>query len=568
MLGLLQTGSLPFASDFAVIIITAVLLSYIARLTGQPTIVAYIFTGLVLGPVFLDVVSQSELVVLMSELGLGFLLFLIGMKMRIDDIREILRPIVNIAIWQTVLQTALAFVVAFALGFTLLETTIIALATVFGATPIIVKLLSDKDELATLPGKIDVGVLIIQDIYLVILLAVLSADSLSNPQEIAVSVGTILLLMSGIGIVSYLSARYLLPSLFKAVADDRRAFFIVGIAWAFVFILGTEQLDLSLEVGAFLAGLSLAQVPYTSELTERIRPITDFFMVVFFTSIGLQLAADNLLAYWVEALIASAALMIGNFLIIFYLIDRERFTPETSFIGSLNMAQVSEFSLVVGALAVTQGFIDASILGYLSLMAIVTMSLSTYLINYNYEIYERVKPYLARFESEEKRDVDLHVYQDHAVVVGYDEIIRAALPTLQEHFGDVVVVDRNPAHAEIHQSADYEYIYGDFKHGEIRSGAGLKRAAFVLSSTVESDINQIVLEEVGDQTVVFAEAESVTDAANLYDRGAHYVILSTALTSEKLADHLHRYFNDPAEFWSVVDSDIGHLRWIRGEFDG
>ncbi|WP_226042569.1 cation:proton antiporter [Natrinema sp. DC36] len=568
MIGLLQTGSLPFATDFAVIIITAVLLSYLARLTGQPTIVAYIFTGLVLGPVFLDVVSQSELVVLMSELGLGFLLFLIGMKMRIDDIREILRPIINIAIWQTILQTALAFVVAFALGFTLLETTVIALATVFGATPIIVKLLSDKDELATLPGKIDVGVLIIQDIYLVILLAVLSAESLSNPQEIAVSVGTILLLMGGVGIISYLSARYLLPSLFRAVAEDRRAFFIVGIAWAFVFILGTEQLNLSLEVGAFLAGLSLAQVPYTSELTERVRPITDFFMVVFFTSIGLQLAADSLLAYWVEALIASAALMVGNFLIIFYLIDREQFTPETSFIGSLNMAQVSEFSLVVGALAVTRGFIDASILGYLSLMAIVTMSLSTYLINYNYQIYERVKPYLARFESEEKRDVDLHVYQDHAVVVGYDEIIRTALPLLQEHFGDVVVVDRNPAHAEVHQSADYEYIYGDFKHGEIRSGAGLKRAAFVLSSTVEPDINRILLEEIGDDTVVFAEAESTEDAADLYDRGAHYVILSTALTSEKLTDHLRLYFNESEEFWAVVDSDIGHLRWIRGEFDG
>ncbi|WP_226043006.1 cation:proton antiporter [Natrinema sp. DC36] len=568
MIGLLQTSSLPFATDFAIIIITAVLLSYLARLTGQPTIVAYIFTGLVLGPVFLDVVTQSELVVLMSELGLGFLLFLIGMKMRIDDIREILRPIVNIAIWQTVLQTALAFVVAYVLGFTLLETTIIALATVFGATPIIVKLLSDKDELATLPGKIDVGVLIIQDIYLVILLAVLSAESLSNPQEIAVSIGTILILMTGIGIVSYLSARYLLPTLFRAVADDRRAFFIVGIAWAFVFIIGTEQLNLSLEVGAFLAGLSLAQVPYTSELTERIRPITDFFMVVFFTSIGLQLAADNLLAYWVEALIASASLMVGNFLIIFYLIDREQFTPETSFIGSLNMAQVSEFSLVVGALAVTRGFIDESILGYLSLMAIVTMSLSTYLINYNYEIYDRVKPYLARFESEKKRDVDLHVYRDHAVVVGYDEIIRAALPLLQENFRDVVVVDRNPTHAEIHQSADYEYIYGDFKHGEIRSGAGLKRAAFVLSSTVEPDINRILLNEVGDETVVFAEAESTEDAADLYDRGAQYVILSTALTSEKLVDHLRRYFNEPEEFWSVVDSDIGHLHWIRGEYDG
>jgi len=171
-----MVDAVTIAADFALIIVTAVTLSYIARLTGQPAIVAYIFTGLVLGPVFLDVVTEQGLIELMAELGLGFLLFLLGLKMRIDDIREILRPIINIAIWQTILQTALAFAIAYVLGFTLVQTTIIALATVFGATPIIVKLLGDKDELTSLPGKIDVGVLILQDIYLVVLLAVLGAE--------------------------------------------------------------------------------------------------------------------------------------------------------------------------------------------------------------------------------------------------------------------------------------------------------------------------------------------------------------------------------------------------------
>lgn len=559
-------GTFTFAAEFALIILTALGLSYAARLTGQPTIVAYIGTGLVLGPVFLNVVPQTELVDLMAELGLGFLLFLIGIKMRIDDIRAILRPIIHIAIWQTILQTALAFVVAYLLGFTLLETTIIALATVFGATPVIVKLLTDNDELATLPGKIDVGVLILQDIYLVVLLALFSAESLQTPTEILTSIGTIFVLMGAIGIFSYLSARYLLPNLFRLVADDREAFFVVGIAWAFLFIVISEQLDLSLEVGAFLAGLSLAQVPYSSELTERIRPITDFFMLVFFTSIGLQLAAENLLAYWVEALVASAALMIGNFLIIFFLIDHEGFAPETSFIGSLNMAQVSEFSLVVGSLAIARGFIDAAILGYLSVMAIVTMSLSTYLINYNYQIYEHVKPYLARFESEEKRDVELKVYRDHAVVIGYDEIIQNALPLLQDRFGDVVVVDRNPAHTDVHRKAEYEYIYGDFKHGELRKAAGLNRAAFVLSSSVERDINRTLLKETGEETITFVEAASVDDATALYDQGADYVIMSTALTGEKIAAYLRTYFTAPETFWATIERDITHLN--RGEQDG
>ncbi|MEM4782388.1 MAG: cation:proton antiporter, partial [Halalkalicoccus sp.] len=145
---------IALATDFALIVVTATVIGFLAKQTGQPTIIAYILTGLLLGPVVLDVVTEEGLVELMAELGLGFLLFLLGIKMRLDDVREILRPIVNIAVWQTILQTALAFAVAYALGFTLVETVIIALATVFGATPIIVKILTDKDEITALPGKI------------------------------------------------------------------------------------------------------------------------------------------------------------------------------------------------------------------------------------------------------------------------------------------------------------------------------------------------------------------------------------------------------------------------------
>lgn len=556
----MAADAVAFTLDFSLIILTALGLSYVARQTGQPTIIAYIFTGIVLGPVFLDVVTQTELVDLMAELGLGFLLFLLGMKMRIDDIREILRPIINIAVWQTVLQTALAFAIAWVLGFTFVETTIIALATVFGATPIIVKLLTDKDEIATLPGRIDVGVLIIQDIYLVVLLAVLSAESVGSPSEIGLSIGRIFLLMAGIGVFSYFSAKYLLPRLFDLVADDQEIFFIVGIAWAFLFIVVSDYLNLSIEVGAFLAGLSLAQVSYTSELTERIRPITDFFMVIFFSSIGLRLAADQLFAFWREALIASAVLMVGNFFIMFFLIDYEDFTPRTSFLGSINMVQVSEFSLVVGALAIAQGYIGPDILGYLSLMAIVTMSLSTYVINYNTQIWNRVEPWFARFESPGKQDIDLKTYRDHAVVIGYDEITKPVLQRLKQQYGDVVVIDRNPQHTAFLRQSEYEYVYGDFKHSELRKSVGLGRAAFVLSSSAEQNINRTALQESRDDAIVFAEANSVDDAIELYQAGATYVILSTLLTGQELTDVLESYLGSPDAFTQRVAHDKDVLR--------
>ncbi len=558
-------SQIALAADLAIIVVTATVVGIVARQTGQPTIIAYILTGLILGPVLFDVVAYEGLVEDFAELGLGFLLFLLGMKMRFDDVREILRPITNIAIWQTILQTALALAVAWALGFDPTEIVIIALATVFGATPIIVKILTDKDEITSMPGKIDVGVLIVQDIYLVVVLALLGADSLENPTEIATTLGVIFVMMAFIGIFSLASSRYLLPRLFREIADNKDVFLVVAIAWAFLFIAIAEGFDLSVEVGAFLAGISLAQLPYSKELEDRITPITDFFILVFFATIGLQLEAAELLAYWREALIASAILMIGNFWIMFYLIDREGFSVETSFLGSINMIQVSEFSLVVGALAVAQNYIETEVLGYLSLMALVTMSLSTYVIAYNHSIYERVKPWFRRFESAEKKDVELPTYSNHAIAIGYDEITERLLPVLEDRYGDVVIIDRKTEHIEtLEAEGRYDYIYGDFRHGEIRKAANLKAASFVLSSTVQADVNRALLEETSAETTVFLEAERIEDARDLYDRGATYVVMSTYLTAERISEYLVWYLEDEDSFWEVVERDRERIRRRRG----
>jgi Kef-type K+ transport system membrane component KefB/Trk K+ transport system NAD-binding subunit len=555
-------SEIALAADFAIIIVVATTVGLIARQTGQPTIIAYILTGIILGPVMFDVVTDEGLVDLMAELGLGFLLFLLGMKMRFEDIREILRPITNVAIGQTVLQTALAFLVALVLGFGTTEVLVIALATVFGATPIIVKVLTDKDEITSLPGKIDVGVLIVQDIYLVVVLALFSADSLDNAGEIATTLAVIFVMMGFIGLFSIASSRYLLPRVFRRIANNKDVFLIVAIAWAFLFIAIAEGFDLSVEVGAFLAGISLAQLPYSKELEDRITPITDFFILVFFASIGLQIeGVGALLAYWQEAIIASIVLMVGNFWIMFYLIDREGFSVETSFLGSINMVQVSEFSLVVGALAFTQGYIGSDVLGYLSLMALLTMSVSTYIISYNHAIYRWAKPWFSRFESEEKVDTELAEYKNHAIAIGYDEVTERALPVLEEEYGTVVVIDRKTEHIdEIEREGRYDHIFGDFRHGEVRKAANLKNASFVLSSSVQVDVNKAVLDEAPDDATVFVEAERIDDARDLYDRGAAYVIMSTYLTAEKLSDYLEQYVTDRAAFMDAIEQDIERIR--------
>lgn len=548
-----------FTADLALIIITATALAFLARKTGQPTIVAYILTGLVLGPVMFNLVTEGELTRLMSELGLGFLLFLLGIEMNLKELEGLLRPIANIAVWQTVLQTGLAFIVPLALGFSMIETVVIALCTVFGATPVIVKLLTDKDEISSLSGKIDVGVLILQDIYLVIILALFNAESLTNITAVGLTLVKIFAMIGLVGGVSYISSQYFLPKLFKRIADDKHAFFVHGIAWAFLFISLSLYLDLSIEVGAFLAGLGLGQMPYRNELKERVRPLTDFFMVIFFSGIALTLEASNLWAYWLEAVAASIVLVIGNFLIMFFLINRQGFDAETTFLGSINMTQVSEFSLVVGGLAVTQGYIGNDILGYLSVMALLTMTSSSYLINYNKQIYGRVEKYLQRFDSE--NSFNNNRLEDHVLVIGYDDLARNTVDELEKFFDQIAIVDRNPENVEELQGLEHEYIYGDIRHGEVKKNAAIDRAEIVISFVPDFSLNKQILRMCSEESTRILKAENFEEASELYEMDAHYVIVKNMLSGDRLSEQLKVYLEDRELFDEEVAEEKKKIQW-------
>lgn len=551
---------------FAVIVALATVLAFAARKTQQPTVIAYIVTGLVLGPVGLSFMGQTELTRLFSELGLVFLLFFIGLEIDISEISEVLKPTAIIGVSQMALTALLGFGLGVLLGFTTVESLFIGAAAMFSSTALVVKLLTDKDEATTLPGRLDVGVLLIQDVAVVLMLALLTAN-FTDPATAAIRFGEILVMIVLIGGVSIASSRYLLPKIFRRVSQKPSIFFIYGLAWAFILIAGAEHLDLSLEIGAFFAGLSLAQLPYSSELQERVRPLTDLFMAIFFIDFGLSILPSQLAAYFTEALVVAAALMIGKFFILFNLIDRLKFTPETSFKASLNMTQISEFSLILGSLAVSEQLIGEDILGFISLVAITTMAVSSYLLNFNHEIYRRVEHLLQRFEDDEKTDVDIDRLEDHAIVIGYNKMVQRVLPVLQQQYENVVIVDKSPENAEELSNSPYEYIYGDFKHGEIRKASAIKNASFVLSISRDREVNHQILNDTDRDTPAFLEADSFEDAAELYERGAEYVMIENIVAADKMADYLELYVEDPEVFGEEIRDDLETIHW-GGRRDG
>ena len=529
----MSLGGIALATDFALLIVAAAILSYLARLSKQPTIVAYVLTGVVVGPVGLGIVTEDQLIEIVAELGLGFLLFLLGIEMRFEDIREIAKPVGAIAVGQAVLQAVASTTVALLLGFTFFQSLMIALATTFGATPIIVKVLGDKDDLKTLYGKVDVGVLIFQDIYLVMALAILAVGAVDDLGEIAMSIGRVFVLMGVIGVVAYLASKYFLPALLRASAANKSTLFTVGIAWAFLFIFAAETLDLSVEIGAFLAGLALAQLPYSTELKERMRPATNFFIAVFFASIALQMDVDQLLAYWQEAVIACALLLVINFCIVFGLFYSQRFDVETSFLGTISMLQISEFSLVLGALAVDAGFIEEGILGFLSLMALITMPTSTYYVLYNRQLYAYVRPYLERFEREDTVEAQPVEYDGHAVIVGYSRLTAELADVLDGNVDEVVYVEDRAEYVEELQDSSHGFIFGNARHGDVRREANLTGAEVLVSVADRTDVDLRMVED-APETLSIVTATTEAEARLLAEAGADYVVMGRELVGEEL----------------------------------
>ncbi len=565
-----MVSEVALSLDLAIILLAATAAGFIARQTGQPTIIAYILAGVVVGPVILGIVEVTELTETLSELGLAFLLFLLGIKMRIEEIRHILSPIVKISLPQMAAVAAVGTGVSMALGFGTVESIVIGLAVMYSSTAVVIKMLTDKDEATTLHGKIDVGVLLAQDIVVVILLAVLAAGRPESATEVATTLVVVLTLVAIITVAALAASRSVLPIVFRRIADNKQVFFLIAISWAFIFVFVSQEINLflaplgieaylSIEMGAFLAGLAIAQLPYSKQLQDRVNPLTDLFVMIFFVSVALSLEATDLLFYWQEAVITAIVLMIAKFVIFFALISWQRFDSETTFLGSLYMIQVSEFGIVVGVAALQGEFIGVEVLGFLTLVALLTMSVSVYFFEYGDALFERVEPYVSRFESTETFTEERREYKDHAVVVGYDEVTRNVLALLEEHFEELVVVDRRVDHILELQENGYDAVFGDIGSATIRKDVALKKASFVLSSSDQSEIGKKVLRESDDDATVIVEASNARDARELYEHGATYVIQSVPLSSNRLASYLEALLERDAAFDRAVDSDMALL---------
>ncbi len=387
----------PFA-EMALLLGVAAAVGAVAQHLKQPVLIAYIAVGILVGPVGFGLVQAYDQIDLLAQIGVAVLLFLVGLKLDLEHVRHIGPVALATGLGQLAFTILFGFLIILALGKDLMEALYVAVALTFSSTIIIVKLLSDKRELDSLHGRIAVGFLIVQDIAVVIAMMAMSALRGAGEAVFLEVVGPLLARVSIAVLALFVLMRYVLPRLVAVMARAQELLLIFAIAWGTGLAALGEWGGFSKEAGAFLAGFSLASTAYREAIGARLAGIRDFLLLFFFIDLGTKLDFSTLGDELWPAAILSAFVLIGNPLIVMAIMGWMGYRKRTSFLAGLTVAQISEFSIVFVAMGISLGHVGMEALGLTTLVGVVTIALSTYMILYSQPLYERLAPWLKVFE--------------------------------------------------------------------------------------------------------------------------------------------------------------------------
>lgn len=533
-------------TEMAVLLLLAAGVGAVGVRLRQPLIVAFIAVGILVGPSVLGWVSANDQIDLLAKLGISLLLFVVGLKLDLHIIRTMGPVALATGLGQVVFTSVIGYLIALALGMTPIAALYVAVALTFSSTIIIVKLLSDKREVDTLHGRIALGFLIVQD--LVVVLAMIGLNALGEAGEASVTYTAIAVLMKGLVflLVIALITRYVLPRLLHLLSHSQELLVLFGIAWAVTLATVGATLGFSKEVGAFVAGVSLASTPYRDALGARLVSLRDFLLLFFFIDLGARLDLGLLGAQLVEALVFSLFVLIGNPLIVMIIMGALGYRKRTGFLAGLTVAQISEFSLILGALGLSLGHINAETMGLITLVGLITISASTYMIIYSHPLYEWLAPWLKVFERQRPhREIDQDAVPDDSVaqiiLFGMGRYGSGIARALRARGSRVLSVDYNPELVRSGDPMGYPVMYGDAEDPEFIASLPYVRSQWIVCTARDLHVSQALihsLRSLGYAGRIAVTAHSPSEVVRLERAGADLVLVPFVDAAREAADRL------------------------------
>ena len=532
-----------FFLELGVTILLATALGLVFVRLKQPLILAYLITGVFLGSAVLNAISADGITHVFSELGIVFLLFLAGLNLNVNVLKEVGRASIITGIGQIAFTSAIGFVILLALGFKYVEAAYLAVAITFSSTIIIVKLLSDKNELDSLHGKISVGFLLVQDIVAIAALILIS--SMGTGADLASVLSSFLLKAAAFFIIAVMLAKFAVEKIFYQFAKSQELLFLSSISWMLLLVLVSQVLGFSSEIGAFIAGVTLASIPYSFEIAGKIKYLRDFFLVLFFVLLGSQLVFSSIAPILPTVLLISLFILVGNPVIVIALMLFLGYKGKTAFLCGLTVAQISEFSLVLIALGVKVGHIPETILPVITLVGIITISISSYFILHSHAIYGFFSRFIEPFERKKKFEDALSKGEagvHKIILVGFNRTGKSVVDGLKAPKESILVVDYNPAIVKKAISSGFHAVYGDVSEPEVLN----------FLKTVEPEIIVSTVKEFGAQAgllkafpahkkpfmIVFSD--NVDEAKKLALLNPDMVVVPPVLAGKIVKDYVNR----------------------------
>lgn len=527
--------------DIAIMIIGATVLALIGRVLKQPLIPIYILTGVLLGPV-LGIITGEEEILLLSELGIAFLLFIVGLEISFKKLKDVGAT----AFITTIPQIALVFFTGFwvAQKFSIItqsEAIYLGFILAFSSTMVVVKLLADKNEINTLHGRIVLGIMLVQDLIVLFVLPMLAS---TEPITFMFFI-EILAKITGMIVLAVLS-KFILTPLFNRSARSSEVLFLVSLSSLFVFMVLSTLLEVSIIIGAFIAGVALANLPYSVEISTRVKPLRDFFSTLFFVSLGLQfvfVALDKELFLLLGILFVVVVFLkpIFTFLIVVLLGYKDR----VAFLSGTSIGQISEFSLIIASQAVIAGSISENLFSLVIILAVLTITFTSYFMNLAtpiYNVFSKFFGFASKLPFIKKRpELEHKKHKDNyeVLILGCHNVGDAILKKLSRMKKKAFCVDFDPDVIKDLIERGVPCMYGDVMGLDTLEHAGIKKVKMVISTIPDEEVTRLLLRNVkklNKEVTFFVTARYRREAMRYYDLGADYVIYPDLIAGQRTAN--------------------------------
>lgn len=550
-----------FYTDLSLIVALATAISIIMRLLKQPLIIGYIATGLIAGPSLLNTISDVESFQIFADIGIALLLFLVGLGLNPKVVKEVGKIALLTGIGQVAFTTTIGYFLIDAItNLTPVGNFYLALAISFSSTIIVLKLLSDKKEQTRLHGKIAIGFLLVQDLIATMALLFVSTNGSNGIQGNDFAV----IALKGLGLIValFLSARFVLPHINKVVSKNQELLFLFSLAWGLGIGALFKEIGFSLEIGALAAGVALSSFSYAQEITSRLKPLRDFFLVLFFIILGSRLDLGNISDVILPAGLISSFILVGNPIIVMSIMGILGYKKKTSFKTSLAVSQISEFSLVLLLLAEKMGKIDEKTLSLATLVGMITIGISSYMIIYDEKLYAVLSKYLSVFERKNTSSEPRTKQNNELILFGYKKGGYEFIKLFKSLKRPYVVIDYDPENIDSLINTKSNYLYGDMTDIELLHEAGLEDAKLIVSVVTDHSTNKFLLNtlaKLNPNCTVICHADSIEQAIELYHDGASYVMLPHYIGSEKISSFIKKSGLSKREFKKFRDKHMEYL---------